>query len=206
VAHSLSFGGVEIVDNGNTQATRAGLDHPLNDGSGLLDIGHVEGSGSAMVWTTQTRIALGTDEVRQDVVIPPTFIAQITPAIVVGTMPTNVNHVVEAARATEYLSTRPKVRAPPKARLRSGLVGPVVLGTPECSDEPGSRDREGFVRPSSFNKENTLERVFAKTGRDDGSAGTGTHDDVIELHRASTRRVSWVGRMSLPSRQVAVSR
>src|SRR5271166_4064789 len=77
-------------------------------------------------------------EVRQHLVIAPSFCAVGGPAVIVGAMATNVNHRVERTGAAKSFSPRQVDEPVIEARLRLARIIPIVLRFPELPSAAGT--------------------------------------------------------------------
>ena len=89
----------------------------------------------------------------QDVAPRPAVGPEIRPRVEIRRRAAHPDHCVEAARASEHASPRPRQAAARRVRLGSGLVGPVLLGEPELVDAARVVDGRVRVGPAGLEQE-----------------------------------------------------
>jgi hypothetical protein len=72
-------------------------------------------------------LVLGFLEIGQDVVLTPSAVAMLAPAIVILVLAANVKQAVDRTRSAQDLAARLKYGSPAQSRFRFGLVHPVDL-------------------------------------------------------------------------------
>ena len=78
-----------------------------------------------MILTLAPDIALRLSEVRQDVVVRPTLVAEVVPLVEIGSVATDVDHAIHPARPAQHLTARIIEAAAIQRRDWLGIVAPV---------------------------------------------------------------------------------
>ena len=142
--------------------------------------GSVEGGGTAGV-------ALGPEEVRQQLGVAPAFAAVvIAPGVVVVPVAADVDHRVNRGRSAEGPAPGPVDRAAARALLRGGLVVPVVGALEERVDGGRDVDLIGVVGRPGLEQQHARGGVLAQPRGEDTAGASSTDDDVVIHGRLPT--------------------
>ena len=104
---------------------------------------------------------------------------EVRPRVEVRRRAAHPDHGVEAARASEHPSSRPRQPAARRVRLRSGLVGPVLLGEPELVDAARVVDGRIRVGPAGLEQEHADVAPVHEPPRHHRSGRAAADDDHI---------------------------
>jgi len=108
-------------------------------------------------------VAFAADEVRQHVAPAPAGVAERGPVVVILALATDVDHRVDARRATEHLAARHIAAAAIQARLRHRLEGVVVqLAGHHQYGTRGHRSQPVADVGTGFQHQHLGARVFAQ--------------------------------------------
>ena len=141
----------------------------------------VERTVRAVEGTAEAGVALGLDEVGQDVVEPPAGRAVgVSPLVVVAVVAADVDHRVHRGAPTEGLHARPVGATPVEVLLRRRLVVPVPLGLEQHRERQRDVDVVVVVGRSCLEEQHPDVGVLGQPGGDDASGAARSDDDVVE--------------------------
>ena len=185
---------VVVVAVGVVAEVAGGADHQLGQRARAAQRRDVEQPAVAVRGARSGFVMLGADEVGEDVVPAPALAAGVVaPAVIVGAMPTDVEHRVHRARAAERLAARHVDGASVAAGLRPGRVVPVEL-RPELLSECGrDLDLRRSVAAAGFDQQD-LGAGVAEPVREHAPGRSRTDDHIVEVAHSRSSRFPPAGR------------
>src|ERR1019366_4647879 len=174
---------------------RRGSDECRGERVGVTQIGNRLRTANTVKIVSAALLVLGFLEIRQDVVITPSAVAVLAPAIIILVLAANVEQAVDRTRSAQDLAARLKYRTPLQSRFRFGLVHPVdalILEQPAISER--HVDPEVAVLRTSFEQQHRIFSVCTQTICEHASRRPCADDDVVEFQNFGeeiTCRVGW---------------
>ena len=163
---ALLLGPVEVV-GGLEARGDGGVDERVAELVRVATVLDAQRSVGAVERPTEPGVALGLDEVRQDVVVAPALgSVRVAPLVVVGPVAADVDHRVHRRAPAEALHPRPVGATSGELLLRRRLVAPVPLGL-EQRGEPGRQvDHVVVVLGPGLEQQDRDARVLGEAGCD----------------------------------------
>ena len=146
----------------------------------VVAAGDVQRAVAAAIFVAAVGEGLGLAEVGQAVAIAPAAGAERFPFVEVVRMAAHVDEAVDRGRAAQDLAARAMDAAAVEARLRRGVVAPVVLGAVHRDREGrGHLDEDAAVAAAEFEDQHPGPRVLGQAGGQHAAGRAGADDDVV---------------------------
>ncbi len=146
----------------------------------VLEVGHAERPGDAVVGRGAAGVVLRAEEIREYVrVSPPAAPVLVTPGVVVEAVAPDVDHRVHRRGPAERAPARPVDRPAGRPFLRHGVEVPVVLALEEQVQRGRDVYLVGVVRRARFQQQDPGRGVLGKPCSEDTSSAACAHDDVV---------------------------
>ena len=152
---------VEIRVVGNAHFPRGGEVTFYQGVSGRMT-GNSERPLRTVIAIGEGQIALRFHEIGQNVFVTPAVVTRIAPAIVIGGMAPDVDHVVDGARPAQYPPLGHENAASAKMGLRRSPVAPVVWAVLQLAVQRRGPDRCRVAFAPRFQQQDTATRVFGQ--------------------------------------------
>ena len=131
-------------------------------------------------------------EGREQLVVAPAFVAELTPSVETEPVTTNERHRVDGARTAVSLAPRHRDASIEQTGFGLGSIGPVVLRAQKRYPFPGRGHRRiAFSGVPRLEQQHTQRSDRREAVRENASSGPCTHYDVVEL---VVRRLGGSGR------------
>ncbi len=139
-------------------------------------------TAGAVILTRAALLVFRPLEIRQHVVIAPTGIAVLTPAVVILVLPAHIEQTIDRARTAQHFSAGLKDLAPVQFRLGLGLVHPVDgFFLEQLAVAERHMDPDIGVPGSRFEQQHRVLAVGAQAIGEHATGGTGADDDIIKF-------------------------
>src|SRR5438094_5111006 len=143
---------------------------------------HRQRPARAVVFVGTALLVLGLLEIGQHVVIAPTGIAALAPAIVILMLTAHIEQAVDRARTAEHFSARLEHLPAVQSRFRLGLVHPVDgFFLEQFSIAERHVDPEIVILRSGLQQQHGMFAVGAQAIGEHTSGRAGADDDVVEF-------------------------
>ena len=165
-ADALLLGAVEVV-GGLEARGDSRVDERVAELVGVATVLDPQRPVGAVERPAEPGVALGLDEVRQDVVVAPAVgPVRVAPLVVVGPVAADVDHGVHRRAPAEGLHPRPVGAASGELLLRCRLVAPVPLGLEQRGESGRQVDHVVVVLGPGLEQQDRDARVLGEAGRD----------------------------------------
>ena len=149
-------------------------------------------------------VVLDAPEVRLDVRVRPPGRPVGRPAVVVGGLPSHVDHAVDESRPPQPASAGDRDRPAVGVRIGLGLVGPVVASAAEQVAEPRrDADERAAGLAAGLDEQHPAPAGLGQSAREDASRGSAPEDQVVDIVHRLLRWVvgpPWSMRLGAPTR------
>ena len=149
---------------------------------GVPPVGHRQRAADTVKLVGAALLVFRLLEIGQHVVIAPTGIATLPPAIIVLVLAANVEQAVDRTRSAQHLAARLEYCPPIQSRLRFGLVHPVDgLVLEQLAISERHVDPEIGILRTGLQQQHRIAAVGTQAIGEHASGRPGTDDDVVEF-------------------------
>ena len=135
-------------------------------------------------------MALLLDEIGQNLIPAPAGEAQLPPAIIIGRLPSHIDHGIDGRAAADHLAARIGNGAASKARLGLGLKHPIGAGVADGEEVThGNVEPDPIILPARLEHEYAVLRVGGEAIGQNAPGRTRTGDDIVECSAVPHKRL-----------------
>ena len=179
VAKAFLFGAVVVVV-ARIADLDPGLDQRVGNRKPLVRTDDIQRPADAVKRGRRPLQILGLLEVRQHLVVGPSTVAHLRPAVVVGGLATHIKHRVDRARPTQHAAARHRNFAIEQVRLGFGVEQPINGGIDHRLDVADRHmDPRVPIVAAGLEQQHRDLRILAQPRRQHAAGRAGADDDVI---------------------------